>query len=82
MLQTHRDFDDYEDVIGRYHDRPSLWVEPKGQWGAGEIQLLELPTTGETMDNVVAFWKPQQAIQGVAAAIARVRTKSRKRQYH
>ncbi|MCH2558503.1 MAG: glucan biosynthesis protein D [Alcanivorax sp.] len=64
MLQTHRDFDDYEDVIGRYHDRPSLWVEPKGQWGAGEIQLLELPTTGETMDNVVAFWKPEKAIQG------------------
>ncbi|MCQ6262276.1 glucan biosynthesis protein D [Alcanivorax sp. MM125-6] len=64
LLQTHRDFDDYEDVIGRYHDRPSLWVEPKGEWGDGEIQLLELPTTGETMDNVVAFWKPARPLKG------------------
>lgn len=63
LLQTHRDFDDYEDVIGRYHDRPSLWVEPKGDWGDGEIQLLELPTTGETMDNVVVFWKPRRTVE-------------------
>jgi len=63
LLQTDRDFSHYEDIVGNYHKRPSLWVEPKGQWGKGEIQMLEIPTTGETMDNVVAFWKPEQAIE-------------------
>ncbi|MAM57751.1 MAG: glucan biosynthesis protein D [Salinicola sp.] len=63
LLQTDHDFTHYEDIVGNYHKRPSLWVEPKGQWGKGEIQMLEIPTTGETMDNVVAFWKPEQAIE-------------------
>ncbi|MGM8851801.1 glucan biosynthesis protein D [Salinicola sp. MH3R3-1] len=63
LLQTDHDFSHYEDIVGNYHKRPSLWVEPKGQWGKGAIQMLEIPTTGETMDNVVAFWKPEQAIE-------------------
>ncbi|WP_110709860.1 glucan biosynthesis protein [Salinicola sp. CR57] len=63
LLQTDHDFTHYEDIVGNYHKRPSLWVEPKGQWGKGEIQMLEIPTTGETMDNVVAFWKPEQPIE-------------------
>ena len=25
---------------------------------------MELPTTGETMDNVVAFWKPARPLKG------------------
>ncbi|MFC0311465.1 glucan biosynthesis protein [Chromohalobacter canadensis] len=63
LLQTERDFDAYEDVIGNYHERPSLWVEPRNDWGKGEIQMMEIPTTGETMDNVVAFWKPSKAVE-------------------
>ena len=63
LLQTDHDFESYEDIVANYHKRPSLWVEPKGQWGKGEIQMLEIPTTGETMDNVVAFWKPEKAIE-------------------
>ncbi|WP_106475725.1 glucan biosynthesis protein [Phytohalomonas tamaricis] len=62
LLQTDHDFSHYEDIVGFYHKRPSLWVEPKGKWGDGEIQLLEIPTTGETMDNIVCFWKPAQPI--------------------
>ena len=41
-----------------YERRPSLWVEPKADWGKGTIQLVELPTDDETFDNIVAFWKP------------------------
>ncbi|WP_106419252.1 glucan biosynthesis protein [Salinicola tamaricis] len=63
LLQTDHDFESYEDIVGNYHARPSLWVEPKGNWGKGEIQMLEIPTTGETMDNVVAFWKPAKPVK-------------------
>ncbi|MDF9434153.1 glucan biosynthesis protein [Chromohalobacter israelensis] len=63
LLQTERDFEAYEDVIGNYHERPSLWIEPRSDWGKGEIQLMEIPTTGETMDNVVAFWKPAAPVE-------------------
>ncbi len=42
-MQRDRNFDHYQD--GVYYDRrPSLWVEPKGQWGKGSIQLVEIPT--------------------------------------
>ncbi|MGV3346005.1 glucan biosynthesis protein D, partial [Enterobacteriaceae bacterium LUAb1] len=47
LLQTDHDFSSYQDVIGWYHKRPSLWVEPLGSWGKGSINLLEIPTTGE-----------------------------------
>ena len=63
LLQTDHEFDSYEDIVGNYHNRPSLWVEPLGDWGRGEIQLLEIPTSGETMDNIVAFWKPEAAVE-------------------
>ncbi|CCG87814.1 Glucans biosynthesis protein D [Erwinia piriflorinigrans CFBP 5888] len=63
MLQLNHDFDSYQDVIGWYNKRPSLWVEPVGQWGKGAINLMEIPTTGETLDNIVCCWQPAQAIK-------------------
>ncbi|PIJ50090.1 glucan biosynthesis protein D [Erwinia sp. OLTSP20] len=62
MLQTDHNFDDYQDVIGWYNKRPSLWVEPLGKWGKGSIEMMEIPTTGETLDNIVCFWQPDNAI--------------------
>jgi glucans biosynthesis protein len=41
-----------------YERRPSVWVEPKVNWGKGTVQLVELPTDDETNDNIVAFWTP------------------------
>ncbi len=41
----------------------SLWVEPTTAWGEGAIDLVELPTTGETMDNIVAFWTPKNPVK-------------------
>ena len=56
-LQRDRVFDDYLD--GVYYDRrPSLWVEPVGDWGKGSVQLVEIPTDDEIHDNVVAMWVP------------------------
>lgn len=58
LLQRRRDFAHYEDLEAHYHDRPSAWVEPKGDWGAGRVELVLIPTPDETNDNIVAFWVP------------------------
>ena len=58
LLQRDRNFDHYQDDGAFYNRRPSLWVEPRSDWGKGSIQLIELPTVDETSDNIVAFWNP------------------------
>lgn len=58
LLQRDRNFDHYQDDGVFYEKRPSLWVEPRGDWGAGAVTLFEIPTPRETDDNVVAFWTP------------------------
>ncbi|WBO23421.1 glucan biosynthesis protein [Sphingomonas abietis] len=58
LLQRDRNHDHYQDDGVFYEKRPSAWVEPKGDWGAGSVMLVELVTTDETNDNVVAFWVP------------------------
>lgn len=60
LLQRDRDFANYQDDGVYYERRPSLWVEPKSGWGAGTLQLIEIPTVDETFDNIVAFWNPDQ----------------------
>ena len=61
LLQRERRFDRYLDLEARYHDRPSLWVEPLGEgWGAGGVELVEIPTNSEFEDNVVAYWAPDE----------------------
>lgn len=61
LLQRDRNFADYQDDGIFYERRPSAWVEPIGDWGEGAVQLIEIPTAGETQDNIVAFWRPGQA---------------------
>ena len=63
LLQRDREFGHYQDDAAFYHQRPSLWVEPLGHWGPGRVQLVELPTADETLDNIVAFWNPAQAVE-------------------
>ena len=70
LLQRDRDFDHYLDGVF-YERRPSLWVEPKGKWGKGSIQLVEIPTDDEIHDNIVAMWVadgPAAAGQEISAA--------------
>jgi periplasmic glucans biosynthesis protein len=59
LIQRDRNFDSYQDLEAHYHERPSIWVEPVGSWGAGDVRLVELPTPDETQDNIVAFWVPK-----------------------
>ncbi len=58
LLQRDRVFDHYQDDGVFYEKRPSAWVEPRGDWGAGAVTLVELPTDTETNDNIVACWVP------------------------
>jgi periplasmic glucans biosynthesis protein len=59
LLQRDRDFEHYLDGVN-YDKRPSLWVEPLGEWGTGAVQLIEIPTDDEIHDNIVAFWVPSE----------------------
>jgi glucans biosynthesis protein len=58
LMQRDRAFASYEDVEARYDRRPSAWVEPVGDWGAGRVELLQFNTPDETHDNVAAYWVP------------------------
>jgi glucans biosynthesis protein len=60
LLQRERNFEAYQDDGVFYDRRPSVWVEPVGDWGEGAVQLVEIPTADETSDNIVAFWNPKR----------------------
>ena len=59
LMQRARDFASYQDPGARYDLRPSMLVEPQGDWGAGSIRLIEVPAKLEADDNIVAFWVPK-----------------------
>ncbi len=67
LLQRNRDFDAYQDVEAAYQARPSLWVEPVGDWGPGSVVLVEIPTDAEIHDNIVAYWTPKEPIAAGSA---------------
>ena len=60
LMQRERDLEVSADFEARYDKRPSLWVEPLDDWGAGAVHLVELATWLETDDNIAVFWRPQQ----------------------
>jgi periplasmic glucans biosynthesis protein len=62
LVQRSRKFSDYQDLEAMYEKRPSTWIEPRSNWGAGSVQLIEIPSDQETHDNIVAFWRPRDAI--------------------
>ena len=63
LLQRERNFGAYEDLESRFEKRPSAWIEPLGEWGAGAVQLVEIPTKEEIHDNIVAFWRPKDPLR-------------------
>jgi glucans biosynthesis protein len=60
LMQRKRDFRAFQDLEAHYERRPSLWIEPIGDWGEGAVHLVEIPTKEEIHDNVVAFWRPHE----------------------
>jgi glucans biosynthesis protein len=50
----------YADLEAKYEKRSSVWIEPEGDWGPGEVNVVELPTATEYEDNIAAYWRPAQ----------------------
>lgn len=63
LLQRNQDFHAFQDLEALYHRRPGPWVEPLEDWGEGSVHLVEIPTSGEYFDNVVAYWAPAQPMK-------------------
>lgn len=61
LMQRDRSFGSYEDPEASYELRPSAWIEPVSDWGAGRVELVQLSTPDETNDNIVAYWVPEKA---------------------
>ena len=60
LLQRDREAAHYRDPEAKYERRPSVRVEALGDWGAGTVRLMQLPSSNEYNDNVVAFWQPKK----------------------
>lgn len=63
LLQRDREFDHYQDLEARPDLRSSAWVIPKGDWGSGHLEVVEIPTKNEMNDNIASFWVPQAKVE-------------------
>jgi glucans biosynthesis protein len=67
LLQRNRSFYTFQDDDQHWELRPSLWIEPIGDWGEGQLQLLEIPTESENNGNIIAQWLPKAGLEAGAA---------------
>lgn len=63
LLQRNRDVAAFEDDLHRYERVPSVWVEPKSDWGEGSVHLVEIPSEAEIHDNIVSYWRPKDPLE-------------------
>jgi glucans biosynthesis protein len=63
LMQRDRHFSHYEDDSLFYDLRPSLWMEPHGDWGTGSVMLYEMASISETVDNIGAFWVADRPVR-------------------
>jgi glucans biosynthesis protein len=63
LSQRDRSFGNFEDLDANFQKRPTLWIEPKGPWGEGYVELIEIPVDDEIHDNIVAYWKPAKELE-------------------
>ena len=62
LVQRSRTFDAFYDDEGLWELRPTLWIEPIGEWSDGDVRLLEIPGTSENNANILAQWRPKTGI--------------------
>lgn len=62
LVQRERDPAAFQDDDQRFELRPSVWMEPLGDWGAGSVQLIEIPSDSDLNDNIIMYWRPRQPI--------------------
>ncbi|WP_245423857.1 glucan biosynthesis protein [Methylovirgula sp. 4M-Z18] len=62
LLQRDRNFERFQDDDQHWERRPSLWIEPIGDWGEGSVILIEIPSDFEVNQNIIAYWRPKQVL--------------------
>jgi glucans biosynthesis protein len=71
LLQRSRTFDAFYDDETHWETKPSLWIEPIGDWAEGDLRLLEIPADSEANENVIAQWRPKIGMNaGTTVSIA------------
>ncbi|MCW2284963.1 glucans biosynthesis protein [Rhodoblastus acidophilus] len=71
FLQRMRSFNAFNDDVQHWERRPSLWIEPIGDWGPGSVELLEIPSDAEPAQNIIAFWRVKKGLaKGQSAEFA------------
>lgn len=71
LVQRDRDYATFQDDEQHWERRPTLWIEPLGDWGEGVVQLIEIPSDNEINDNILAYWRPRTPIAaGSEASLA------------
>ena len=73
LMQRGRNFADYQDLEAHYENRPALWTEPRGDWGQGIVELVEIPSNREVNDNMVAFWRPKDPLKAKSEVLMNYR---------
>lgn len=59
LIQRDRSFKSFLDDENAWQRRPSVWVEPIGSWGPGEVTLLEIPAAAASNKNIACYWRPR-----------------------
>ncbi|MCC2096386.1 MAG: glucan biosynthesis protein [Hyphomicrobiales bacterium] len=63
LLQRDRRFESYFDPENPWQSRPSIWIEPIGNWGAGQVNLLEIPSNSPINKNIGCYWRPAASLK-------------------
>lgn len=69
LVQRDRDAALFQDDSQRFERRPSVWIEPIGEWSQGAVQLIEIPSDSEINDNILAYWRPR-AVMAAGSEVA------------
>jgi glucans biosynthesis protein len=62
LMQRERAFGAFLDDENDWQRRPSVWIEPIGKWGTGEVTLLEIPAASKNNKNIACYWRPRPAL--------------------
>ncbi len=63
LLQRQRAFSAFEDDNQGFERRPTVFNRMIGDWGAGAVELIELPTRNDINDNIIAYWRPAEPLK-------------------
>jgi glucans biosynthesis protein len=66
LVQRERDSAFFQDDVQQPERRPTVWIEPIGEWSQGAVQLIEIPSDSEVNDNILAYWRPKAVMQAGA----------------